>query len=111
MAENDQDPVAVEDDAPLGHRLTRAIKHAIFGGGKDENLPDEHPRKDEPAVKARREGEHAARQHTQNMDRLADWGKRISGNAAVQNEIAKAKKRQGKSELDATREALGQKDE
>ena len=106
MQDHDDDGF-VQEDAGLGHRLTRAIKRAIFGGGKDENLPDENPDKDVPAVKARREAEHATRQHTQNMDRLQNWGRKITSSPGVQAEIAKAKKRQGKSDLDATREAIG----
>ena len=109
MQDHDQDEEVRGDEAGLGARLTRAIKHAIFGGGKDINLPDENPDAGTPADSARVR-EHEERKMTQNMDRLKDFGRKVSSNPYVQSEIAKAKKRAGKSELDATREALGHKE-
>ncbi len=99
----------VSDDAGLGHRLTRAIKHAIFGGGKDVNLglEDENgqPREATPAEKAETD-----RIKTDEATRkFKDFGRKLEGNPVLQNEIKKARMKQGMSEEEATRKALGRK--
>jgi len=101
----DDEKIYDGSDAGLGSRLTKAIKHAIFGGG-DVNLPDENPRKGTPAD-AGRVQQHSERQMNQTLDRLRDFGRRVQGNTAVQDEIKKAKQREGMSEEEATRKALG----
>jgi hypothetical protein len=100
----------VSDDAGLGHRLTRAIKHAIFGGGKDVNLPLEdeegNPREATPREKADLD----KRKSDQAMSKLQDFGRKLSNNPALKSEIAKARQRQGMSEEEATRKAIGRDD-
>lgn len=105
MPRQDQDEIIVQggEDDGLATRIKKAIKRSLFGGG-DVNLPDENPNRGTPADSAR-EREHAARRHTQTMEKLKDFGNRM--NDATRAEKIKALRRKGMSEEEATRKALG----
>lgn len=97
----------VQDDAGLGHRLTRAIKHAIFGGGKDVNLPLEDAAGNPREITPREKADLDRRKSTQDTERLQSFGRKLQNNPVLQDEIKKARKRAGESDEDATRKAIG----